>query len=64
MDANDSGLIEYKEFAAFYRSQDEQTRKKIVALKAEAELLRRLEGGALTDSEEEMVRARLSLPAV
>ena len=59
-----SGEIEFPEFAAFYRSQDEQQKKKILALKAEAELLRRLESGLLTSAQEQLVRERLNLPAV
>ena len=59
-----SGEIEFPEFASFYRSQDEQQKKKILALKAEAELLRRLESGLLTSAQEQLVRKRLNLPAV
>ena len=63
MDADSSGLMEFGEFAAFYRSQDDQQRKQILALKAEAELLRRLESGLLTPPQEELVRKRLKLPS-
>jgi hypothetical protein len=64
IDTDGSGEIEFQEFAAFYRSQDNQQRKQIVALKAEAELLRRLESGLLTSAQEQLVRERLNLPAV
>ena len=64
IDTDESGEIEFQEFAAFYRSQDDQQRKKILALKAEAELLRRLESGMLTSAQEQLVRERLNLPAV
>eukprot|EP01043_Picozoa_sp_COSAG02_P080152 COSAG02_NODE_18912_length_911_cov_0.657635_2_plen_99_part_00 len=64
IDTDGSGEIEFEEFASFYRSQDDQQRKKILALKAEAELLRRLESGMLTSAQEQLVRERLNLPAV
>ena len=64
IDTDCSGEIEFEEFAAFYRSQDDQQRKQILGLKAEAELLRRLESGMLTSAQEQLVRERLNLPAV
>ena len=64
IDTDGSGEIEFQEFVDFYRSQDDQQRKQILALKAEAELLRRLESGLLTSAQEQLVRERLNLPGV
>jgi hypothetical protein len=62
MDEDGSGVIEFQEFAAFYRSQSDEQRRQIRALKAEAELIRRLESGLLTESQEVLVRERLGWP--
>ena len=59
MDSNGSGDIEYEEFVVFYQSQSAAEQWKVRALKAEAELLRRLEAGELTDAEATDVRERL-----
>ena len=54
-------MIEYAEFVDFYNASTVAEKKKIRALKAHRELLRRLESGVLTPDEERVVRQRLGL---
>ena len=54
-------MIEYAEFVDFYNASTVAEKKKIRALKAHHELLRRLESGGLTPDEERVVRQRLGL---
>lgn len=62
MDSDSSGAIEFPEFVEFYKASSAAEKKKIRGLRAQEELLRRLEGGELTLDEERIVRQRLSLP--
>lgn len=62
MDTNGSGVIEFPEFVEFYKASTAAEQKKIRALKAQEELLRRLNSGMLTADEERLVRQRLALP--
>eukprot|EP01043_Picozoa_sp_COSAG02_P048017 COSAG02_NODE_4669_length_5113_cov_2.348424_2_plen_325_part_00 len=63
MDTNGSGVIEFPEFVKFYNTSTVAEQKKIRALRAHQELIRRLESGSLAPDEERLVRERLSLPA-
>ncbi len=63
MDTNGSGVIEFPEFVKFYNASTVAEQKKIRALRAHQELVRRLESGSLAPDEERLVRERLGLPA-
>ena len=61
IDVNRDGRIQFGEFLAWYNLQTSAEQKKVRALKAEAELRRRLESGELSPEQRKAARSRLAL---